>query len=111
MAKKEWYICRGDGRMKEYIERKEVRQKIRTWIKRAEEREEYAAAECFEDCLYLLNDAPAADVVEVRHGRWRLNRNGSGTCSECGMTQNDVWDFDNWQRYCGCCGAKMDKEE
>lgn len=54
---------------------------------------------------------PAADVVEVRHGRWRLNCDGSGTCSECGRTQNDVWDFDNWQRYCGCCGCKMDKEE
>ena len=51
--------------MKEYIEREGVRHKIRTWIKRAEEKEEYAAAECFEDCLYLLNDTPAADIVEV----------------------------------------------
>lgn len=92
--------------MKEYIEREGVRHKIRTWIKRAEEKEEYAAAECFEDCLYLLNDTPAADVVEVVR------------CKDCDVPHNK-WigcrylnglipppDF-----YCAYGKRKIDKEE
>ena len=40
-------------------------------------------------------------------GTWTLNTDGTGTCSECNMTQYAVYDQDNWQRYCGCCGARM----
>ena len=58
-----------------------------------------------------LKSAPTADVVEVRHGRWTLHKDGSGTCSECGTTQKNVWDCDSWQNYCGHCGAKMDGEQ
>ena len=49
-----------------------------------------------------------ADVVPVKHGRWKLGRGGKGTCDQCNFTQLNVWDYDNWQRYCGCCGAKME---
>lgn len=42
---------------------------------------------------------------------WKLNNYGSGTCSACNFTQRGVWDYDNFQRYCGCCGAKMKLEE
>lgn len=48
-----------------------------------------------------------ADVVEVRHGRWELHKDGSGTCQECGCLQKHVWDMDGWQNYCGHCGADM----
>ena len=64
----------------------------------------------YKDLDEVLNDAPTADVVEVRHGRWTLHTDGSGTCSECGTTQKNVWDCDRWQNYCGHCGAKMDGE-
>lgn len=57
------------------------------------------------------SDIPTVDAVPVKHGRWKLNKNGSGTCSECHRTQNEVWDYDTWQHYCGDCGAKMDLEE
>lgn len=40
--------------------------------------------------------------------KWTLNRDGSGTCSNCHFTQRSVWDCDNFQHYCGCCGAKME---
>ena len=40
-------------------------------------------------------------------GRWTLNRDGSGTCSECHRTRNDVWDMDTWDNYCSHCGADM----
>ena len=50
---------------------------------------------------------PTADVVEVRHGKWELHNDGSGTCSHCKTRQKHIWDFDNSQNYCGRCGAKM----
>ena len=40
-------------------------------------------------------------------GKWQFHRDGSGTCSECHFTQRRVWDYDNHQRFCGVCGAKM----
>ena len=49
----------------------------------------------------------AADVVEVVHGEWKFNKDGSGTCNQCGITQKNVWDYDGWQNYCGHCGADM----
>jgi hypothetical protein len=55
-----------------------------------------------------IADVPTADVVEVRHGRWTLHKDGSGTCSECKKTQKNVWDYNSWQNYCGHCGARMD---
>jgi hypothetical protein len=51
---------------------------------------------------------PVAEVVAVKHGRWKLNKDGSGTCNQCHFTQKNVWDMDRWQRYCGVCGALMD---
>ena len=58
----------------------------------------------------LIKSIPAADVVEVNHGKWYLHPDGSGTCSNCNRTQKSVWDFDNVQNYCGNCGTKMDGE-
>lgn len=56
----------------------------------------------------LLEKQPTADVTEVRHGKWTLHTDGSGTCSECGTIQKNVWDYNSWQNYCGHCGARMD---
>lgn len=54
----------------------------------------------------LLADMPAADVVEVVHGRW-LDGDDYMFCSKCGMQwnycDNDTQDFN----YCPNCGAKM----
>lgn len=47
------------------------------------------------------------DVAEVKRGTWKLNKDGSGTCNQCRFTQMNVWDYDNWQNYCGHCGADM----
>lgn len=51
---------------------------------------------------------PTIEVESVKHGRWILHDNGSGTCDQCRFTQKNVWDDDNAQNYCGVCGAKMD---
>lgn len=45
--------------------------------------------------------------LKERQGKWKLNKDGSGTCNQCNRTQKSVWDYDNYQRYCGHCGAKM----
>ena len=51
------------------------------------------------------------NFVELKHGKWKLHSSGNGTCSLCGITQKNVWDYDNWQNYCGHCGAIMDEGE
>lgn len=51
---------------------------------------------------------PAADVQEVRHGKWIKEENGVIICSECG--EEYEWD-DYRSSYCEFCGARMDGEE
>lgn len=55
-----------------------------------------------------IEEAPTIDPDSLRpKGRWTLNRDGSGTCSECHRTRSDVWDMDTWDNYCSHCGADM----
>lgn len=66
-----------------------------------------------------LKDIPAADVAEVRHGRWTiaeddyygLNIVKCSVCHEewCFEERDDVFDLN--YHYCPNCGAKMDKED
>lgn len=68
---------------------------------------QYADAVC-----YHPQNLPAADVVEVRHGRWEP---GNPICPVCGENKfkdldADVWA--DWQpKFCPNCGARMDKED
>lgn len=54
-----------------------------------------------------IDKIPAADVVEVKHGRWSSNSIAI-VCSECGKAFGLVEMF---AHYCPSCGAKMDLEE
>lgn len=52
----------------------------------------------------LMEEAPAADVVEVKRGKW-IKRGNEKKCSVCEFiyySNNDEWNF------CPNCGAKMD---
>ena len=60
----------------------------------------------------LLEDTPAADVVEVRHSYWQCSNvrmsSRDITCRYCHRTEtisNGKEDFE----YCPHCGAKMEK--
>ena len=58
----------------------------------------------------LIEDAPAADVVPVKHGRWEqkdmfARYHWMHTCSVCG---NPVYDKTKLYNYCPYCGARMD---
>ena len=63
-----------------------------------------------DDTIDFIEDAPTADVVEVKHGKWEKRTfivfdneiKDSYHCSEC----NTTWDTST--NYCPYCGAKMD---
>ena len=61
----------------------------------------------------VITRIPAADVAEVRHGRWERVSTASGIisrvrCSVCAGTQPLT--FENVP-YCPTCGARMDEED
>ena len=62
-----------------------------------------------DDALRDIEDAPAADVVEVKHGYWFDTYKGGSKkgCSVC-HCQADL--SKQGKEYCSYCGAKMDGE-
>ena len=65
--------------------------------------------------LHLEEEEPAADVVEVKHGKWfRHNKKKHGdTCYYCSVCEKmAIADGYCWELtdYCPHCGAKMDEE-
>lgn len=52
---------------------------------------------------------PAADVVEVRQGRW-VNTHSDSEFVQCCLCQYPVYAAWNETNYCPNCGARMDKE-
>lgn len=108
--------------MKEYIERAVAVKKFENYRRDCEEENDERAAQIFEDCISELMAISAADVAEVRHGRWNpeihhtyipveYDQNGdpilheytSFRCSLCGREELKE------EPYCHC-GARMGKE-
>ena len=56
----------------------------------------------------FITKLPAADVVEVRHGRWIIDEWNTPNCSVCGCSGIDDYYA---TPYCPHCGAKMDEVE
>ena len=57
--------------------------------------------------IQSIENAEAADVIQVRHGKW-IN----GSCSECGAdSQEDYYMRDILTNYCPNCGARMYENE
>lgn len=92
--------------MKEYIEKAAVENMLETAQLISDG--EYCGY-CTEDVS--LNSIPAADVVEVRHGRWvnhfdyMMERSGFFVCDSCKKMSREKYD------YCPNCGARMGKED
>ena len=114
--------------MKEYIEREALQKAINTEIsEHAEDAKESLYERGYNNGLMmayaLLLNAPAADVEEVRHGRWVEKKRWSMgkwhkwlECSKCGHVDYDLDMYEDMPftgpgNYCPNCGAKMDKEE
>lgn len=57
------------------------------------------------ECLRMIDNAPTADVQEIKHGRWI-----GGYCSRCSK-HAPYWSMASTyyeSMYCPNCGAKMD---
>lgn len=50
---------------------------------------------------------PETDPAHVTYGKWINMKNGNADCSACGRHIINVYDDDNADRFCRCCGAKM----
>lgn len=55
-----------------------------------------------------VDSLPAADVAEVRHGRWIFEPGKIPYCSECKEYSDDG---DKGATTCPWCGTRMDKED
>lgn len=66
--------------------------------------------------LDLLNQAPTADVQEVKHGKWLKPSNSpidnrQWICSECkGLIETAYHCEHCYYNYCANCGARMDSD-
>ena len=96
--------------MQEYIEREAAKERLRMWITDCVLDGDNDAADCFRGCIDLLDSIPAADVAEVRHGRW-VNTHSDSEFVQCSLCKYPVYAAWNVTSYCPNCGAKMDKEE
>lgn len=98
--------------MKEYIERAAAMDAILGLTIADPAVAQYADAVC-----YHLQNLPAADVVEVRHGRWLTTDAYPHHlyCSVCYKTyaKNAKWvnELDLPTNYCPNCGALMKEDE
>ena len=65
--------------------------------------------------LLLINSAPTADVVEVKHGKWKNSGDCDWRCTNCNeyfTLDIDMHPIDDCgMNYCPNCGAKMDLNE
>ena len=59
------------------------------------------------DCYDIANQIQQQGYRKQSEGEWIFHKDGSATCNQCNTTQKHIWDMDNFQSYCGHCGAKM----
>ena len=88
--------------MKEYIERAAVEKFIEDGLNNPDKNRAFGhdAIEIMAEVHYM----PAADVVEVRHGRW-IKHEGYDECELCHA--KTIYGGN----YCPECGTRMDKED
>ena len=57
----------------------------------------------------VIDNAPSADVAQVRHGRWEWDTEDIYRCSNCAEKSHvkEVMGHPEWD-FCPNCGAKMD---
>lgn len=94
--------------MKEYIERAAVEKFIEDELNNPDKNKAFGhdAIEIMAEIHYM----PAADVAEVKHGRWEMvpyNGVYDMRCSVCGFCPGIRFYSSN---YCPECGAKMGEE-
>ena len=101
----------------EYIEREAAKARLRMWITDCVLAGDNDEADCYRDCIDLLDSIPAADVAPVRRGNWEEwwpgiaeTMTGEEMLYRCSACDAKYADIDGY-KYCPYCGAKMNKEE
>ena len=113
---------------KEYVEREVISEGIRKYYYKNPPNSSYQEGfdRGLDKALRVILNAPVADVVEVRHGRWLFGKDLADSfgsinknkyhlyCSECrnqafNKTVDNDPDFDVDTPFCPWCGAKMDR--
>ena len=90
--------------MTDYISREAAFKEFADFV-RPSNNSDFADVPTWNDAVSLIGSLPAADVVEVRHGRWKgewFDHKMMLVCSDCGCFADKMTD------YCPNCGAKMD---
>lgn len=63
------------------------------------------------ECVFeYIEEMPIIDVQPVVYAHWTLHKDGTATCSNCSRTCGS-WDYDDFDRFCRCCGATMSLKE
>lgn len=88
--------------MKEYITKNIARQFVCGHCNEVYSEEPCEPSDC--DWMAFIDKEPAADVVEVRHGRWIATHDEFCSCSVCKYPVYAAW---NVTSYCPNCGAYM----
>lgn len=82
---------------KEYIEREGAKELLRIWITDCVLDGDNDAADCYRDCIDLLDSIPAADVAPVvrcKDCRWR-GREDCAMFYRCDCGEQHTWETDN----------------
>ena len=96
--------------MKEYIERERLKEAFNADLQTLQSLDEHT----MNLILIEIDEAPAADVAEVRHGRWEKHpqSNEDDPVYTCSLCKLNVSGFEKrWIKYCPNCGALMDGKE
>lgn len=102
--------------MARYIDADVLRIEMEDLYEHHIEMRNFSADGAVADCLTMLNNAPTADVVEVKHGEWKnvvvYNDTCIATCSNCRQQiverECNATAFKLENEFCRKCGAKMD---
>ncbi len=101
--------------MAEYIDRNELIKRLETSISswgRDCNSNAPTMVRAYQDVLHRVKSIPAADVVEVRHGKWDYDISDVGwtdySCSVCRNITTVEGQNEDLYSFCPYCGAKMD---
>ena len=102
--------------MAEYLEREATIASIENVLRGRTDEKGSPAYLAFSMFAELIKIAPAADVVEVKHGEWIESDYCLAFIYQCSVCKED-FEFiegtpeENHWKYCPNCGAKMDVKE
>ena len=99
---------------KEYVEREVISEGIRKYYYKNPPNSSYQEGfdRGLDTAQRVILNAPIADVVEVRHGRWiEQEKYTFGVMYDCSICGDRILNNGHSWNYCPNCGAKMDKED